>query len=212
MSLNTFLNLPIKKREKIIDISTMEFASRGYKGASINSIVKKLNIAKGSIFNYFGDKEGLFLHIFNYSVEKVKDYLRGVRADTMDKDIFTRLRSILIAGVEFTHQYPYIYRVYIRMTLNSDMPLKEDLQKAIRGYAHEFLCELLIESREKNEINPQIDIGIAAFTIEAVMDRFLQTRVLPFMDPGLQIFSGDQKKAEELIDEVMKILKTGLRA
>lgn len=210
MPIETFLNLPHKKREKIIDVSTMEFASKGYKGASVNSIVKKLKIAKGSIFSYFGDKEGLFFHIFSYSIEKVKDYLRKVREDTTDKDIFTRLKSILTAGVEFTEKYPYIYRVYIRMTLSSDIPLKEELQKAIRENAHEFLIELLEDAKSQNEINPEIDLKVAAFTIEAIMDRFLQTRVLPFLDPGTGIYHAENEKIENLIDEIIKILKSGL--
>lgn len=210
MGIETFFNLPLRKREKIVEISTEEFAKSGYKGASVNSIVKKLNIAKGSIFSYFGDKEGLFLHIFRYSIEKVKDYLRKVRDETADQNLFLRLKSILTAGVEFTEKYPYIYRVYIRMTLNSDIPLKEDLQKAIRETAHEFLFELLEEAREKNEINTDTDLKIAAFTIEAVMDRFLQARVLPFLDPGTGIYCAEKEKTEELIDEIIKILKTGL--
>ncbi|MCB9480538.1 MAG: TetR/AcrR family transcriptional regulator [Desulfobacteraceae bacterium] len=210
MTNNTFLNLPDEKKEKIIAVSTNEFAAKGYRGASINSIVKKLKIAKGSIFSYFGDKEGLFLHIFKFAVEKVKDYLRDVRENTKDQNIFERLKKILQAGVDFTDRHPNIYRVYIRMLLNSDIPLREDMQKSIREYAHEFLCELLYDAKEKNEIRKDLDIKIAAFTIEAVMDRFLQTRILPFLDPGADIYGADRKKCEELIDQIISILKKGI--
>lgn len=210
MSIKTFLNLPGKKKEKIIDISTKEFASNGYNGASINSIVKKLNIAKGSIFSYFGDKEGLFLYIFKFSVEKVKNYLREVRSQTTSENIFTRLKKIFLAGVKFTDEHPNIYRIYIRMLLNSDMPLRQDMQKAIREYAHEFLYELLEEAKNKGEICSNVNLPIAAFTIEAIMDRFLQTRILPFLDPGTGIYDVNNQKAEELIDEIIKILKNGL--
>jgi AcrR family transcriptional regulator len=210
MAKNTFSNLPKEKKEKIISVSTSEFAHKGYKGTSINSIVKKLKIAKGSIFSYFGDKEGLFWHIFSFSVEKVKDYLREVRESTSEENIFERLKKIFTAGIDFTDKHPNIYRIYIRMLLNSDIPLREDMQKAIREYAHDFLCELLDDAKQRNELRKDLDIKIAAFTIEAVMDRFLQTRILPFLDPGAGIFGADKKKCEEQIDEIILILKNGL--
>jgi AcrR family transcriptional regulator len=210
MGKDTFSNLPADKREKIIDVSTEEFALKGYKGASINSIVKKLKIAKGSVFSYFGDKEGLFLHIFSFSVEKVKNYLRDIREDTKEKNIFERLEYIFYAGVDFTEKHPLIYRIYIRSFLNSDIPLREDMQKAIRENAHEFICELLEDAKLKNEIRPDTNTALAAFTIEAIMDRFLQTRILPYLDPGTGIFGADKKKCKELINEIIYILKNGL--
>ncbi|MDY0132334.1 MAG: TetR/AcrR family transcriptional regulator [Desulforegulaceae bacterium] len=210
MAKQTFLNLPSDKKEKIIKVSTEEFASKGYKGASINSIVQKIEIAKGSIFSYFGDKEGLFLYIYKFAIEKVKDYLRDVREKTKNENIFERLKKIFESGVEFTDNHPNIYRIYIRMLLNSDIPLRKDIQKKIRKEAHEFLCELLYDAKIKGEIKKNTDIKLAAFVIEAVMDRFLQTRILPFLDPGADIFGANKKKCEELINEIIIILKTGL--
>ncbi|PIE75100.1 MAG: TetR family transcriptional regulator [Deltaproteobacteria bacterium] len=210
MGIETFFNIPIKKREKIIEASTKEFAHRGYSGASINSIITRIGIAKGSIFNYFGDKNGLFLYIFNYSVEKVKDYLRDVRLETSKVDFFSRLRQILQAGVEFTEKYPDIYRLYIRMILHSDIPLGENLQKSVREYAHDFLCGLLYEAIEKNEIKPEINVGVTAFAIEAVMDRFLQTRILPYLDPGTGLYNAAPEQTEKLINEIIEILKNGI--
>ncbi len=50
----TFLNLPETKRRRITDVAVKEFAAQGYAGASINRMIDRLQIAKGSIFQYFG--------------------------------------------------------------------------------------------------------------------------------------------------------------
>ncbi len=60
----TFSNLPPEKQEKIVDAAVREFARHGYKKASINTIVRDAGIAKGSLYQYFHNKEELFVFIF----------------------------------------------------------------------------------------------------------------------------------------------------
>ena len=48
------------------------FAEHGYHQASVNRIVGRLGIAKGSLFQYFGSKEGLFRHLFARALEELK--------------------------------------------------------------------------------------------------------------------------------------------
>jgi AcrR family transcriptional regulator len=60
----TFSNLPPEKQEKIVAAAVREFARHGYKKASINTIVRDAGIAKGSLYQYFHNKEVLFVFIF----------------------------------------------------------------------------------------------------------------------------------------------------
>ena len=93
MPKRTFNNLPAGKREAIIRVVLEEFSENGYRKTSINTIVGRLGIAKGSIFQYFQDKEGLFLFIFKRSLEKVKHHLRTVRDQTHDLHLFVRCHA-----------------------------------------------------------------------------------------------------------------------
>ena len=49
----TFQNLPPHKQQRVLDEALSEFARRGYARASLNALVRRLGIAKGSIFQYF---------------------------------------------------------------------------------------------------------------------------------------------------------------
>ncbi|MFZ5773149.1 MAG: TetR/AcrR family transcriptional regulator [Thermodesulfobacteriota bacterium] len=60
----TFSNLPPEKQEKIVAAAVREFARHGYRKASINTIVREAGIAKGSLYQYFRNKEVLFVFIF----------------------------------------------------------------------------------------------------------------------------------------------------
>ena len=105
-----FQNLSKEKQERITRVAVEEFSNHGFNGASINAMVDRMKIAKGSIFQYFGDKNGLFLFVFNHSVDMVKGYLRTVRDQSLDEDIETRLNKTFSAGIAFIKNHPLLTR------------------------------------------------------------------------------------------------------
>ena len=60
MPKETFHNLKEEKRSRFLDASFREFSIKGYYGASLTQLVKDLEIAKGSLYQYFDDKRALF--------------------------------------------------------------------------------------------------------------------------------------------------------
>lgn len=102
----TFQNLSQSKQDRITQAAISEFSEKGYTGASINALVENLGIAKGSIFQYFGDKKGLFLFIFDKSTELVKRRLKIIRDQNTEDNLFSRLEKTLYAGVNFLKIIP----------------------------------------------------------------------------------------------------------
>jgi AcrR family transcriptional regulator len=60
MPRDRFLNLPAEDRARLLDIAMTEFAERGFERASLNEILAKVGLSKGSYYYYFDDKEDLF--------------------------------------------------------------------------------------------------------------------------------------------------------
>ncbi len=73
MPSETFLRLPEEKRARFLDAAWDEFTQVRFADASINQIIKKAGIPRGSFYQYFIDKEDLFLYL-----------LDGVRAHVLD--------------------------------------------------------------------------------------------------------------------------------
>ena len=68
----TFHHLPEAKQEKIIAAALAEFADKGYDQASVNVMVSASGIAKGSLYQYFPNKEGIFRYIFQIALKSVR--------------------------------------------------------------------------------------------------------------------------------------------
>jgi AcrR family transcriptional regulator len=57
------------KRARIVDAAIRHFAERGYSAARVEDIAAQLGIAKGSVFQHFRSKEGLFFEAYKKSVQ-----------------------------------------------------------------------------------------------------------------------------------------------
>src|SRR6202789_138989 len=63
------------KRSHIIDTAMRHFAENGYHAARVGDIAATLGIAKGSIFQHFGSKDGLFFEVYKRAVRSFSKYL-----------------------------------------------------------------------------------------------------------------------------------------
>lgn len=63
MPKDTFYNLSEEKQKRIFDGAVQEFSERRFSDASINQILKNAGIPKGSFYQYFTDKEDLYLYV-----------------------------------------------------------------------------------------------------------------------------------------------------
>ncbi len=205
-----FFNLAPKKQDRIIQVAMEEFGSKGFNGASINAMVERLGIAKGSIFQYFGDKRGLFLFVFDHSVEMVKTYLKTIRNRSAEADLKTRLTQILFAGIRFVNQHPLLYRLYLRVLFEPKAPFRDDMLISLRRYSMAYFRSLLEAARERRELKDGMDIDQACFVLDAVMDRFLQALTVVHLDAGLGVYKGSFDNAEYRARQVVETICLGI--
>jgi TetR/AcrR family transcriptional regulator len=207
----TFLNLPESKRERIVTAATREFSEKGYQGASINTLVDDLGISKGSIFQYFTSKKGLFLFIFQTAVDRVRRTLVGVKEETEDLEVFERIRRSILTGVDFVRRHPQIYHIYLKLLFDREAPYRAELLKAIRLFSADYLGSLVEKGLERGEIRQDIPLEQAVFILDAVLDRYLQAYMVPFLDQGGNIYRGDPTQVEAWAESLVKILQKGLQ-
>lgn len=208
--LRTFRNLSQSKQERITDIAIAEFSEKGFYGTSVNALVQRLGIAKGSIFQYFGDKHGLFRFVFNTSMERVKQYLKAVRDETIEEDLFSRLEKTLLAGVTFIQQHPSIYKLYLKILFEPEIPYRGEMLLSLREYSLEYIQSLLETAQQRAEIRTEINPEHAAFMIDAVMDRFLQARTIAHLDAGVGIHAADLHDIRRWVTELIDMIRKGL--
>ena len=85
MCTETFLRLPEEKRRRFLDAAWEEFTSARFTDASINQIVRRAGIPRGSFYQYFTGKDDLIAYLLEEVRNHVKEeYRRVLRANGGD--------------------------------------------------------------------------------------------------------------------------------
>jgi AcrR family transcriptional regulator len=75
-------------RGAILDAARDVFAEHGYDGAAVRHIVSRTQLAPGTFYNYFPDKESIFRALVEQSIAEVRERLREARRGARDIDEF----------------------------------------------------------------------------------------------------------------------------
>jgi len=68
-------------RAAILDAARAVFADVGYGGTSVRDVIRRTNLASGTFYNYFPDKESLFRAVIEQSAEKVRARVQAARRE-----------------------------------------------------------------------------------------------------------------------------------
>lgn len=184
-SQSTFENLPDEKRRRVLSEATLEFAEHGYHQASVNRIVGRLGIAKGSLFKYFGNKQGLFEYLFGDAVAKFKKPLKEIR-DMPAGSVFDRIEKSFLASCEFVDDHPHLYRIYLKMLFNENFPLRDRFLGEIRRTHAKFLRRLVEDGIRAGDLPSGLNVDVAVYQLHALLDRALHGHAVPSLDAGIE--------------------------
>jgi AcrR family transcriptional regulator len=106
-----FSNLPSDKRRRILEAAAYEFASHGFKGASLNRIIDAAGISKGAAYYYFDDKADLYATVLTEGWRTVLPP-EGLDLATLDRARFwPTLRQVYRRMLEAAGQQPWLIAV-----------------------------------------------------------------------------------------------------
>ena len=215
MPTKTYHNLPEKKRQKIEEAAIAEFAANPLQSASINSIVSKAGIAKGSFYQYFDNIEDLHGHILTIVRNKKLEVVNSLPLDSTNLDTFRYLKRVLQAAVEFQIRYPDLASIERFQRLSANHLSSVDPETGERmsgdGRFHAFLTQGILH----DDIATWVDVDMAAFMLEIIesgIAPYLVERIgdkVPATASG-NLFSVLDRPTQDLFDNLMDILEAGL--
>jgi AcrR family transcriptional regulator len=75
-------------RAAILEAAREVFAELGYDAAGVRDVIRRTNLASGTFYNYFPDKESVFRAVLDVSAQEIRRRLRAVRAGARSLEAF----------------------------------------------------------------------------------------------------------------------------
>ena len=210
MPKQTFFNLPAEKRETIMNAAIEEFAEYGLENASTNRIVKNSGIAKGSFYQYFEDKQDVFMHLLDIVEKQELEFFNNEHPPDHNMDVFHYFRWMVKKGMEFGLAHPREIQAAWRVLLGEGFYYGKNLA-GYRQKTTDALTVMIKQAMERGEVDPSVDVELAvmvmdtwsnAITNYVLNDGMKQKDVLKWMR---------SRKTQETIDKLLYVMEYGLR-
>ena len=200
------------KRARIIEAATQHFAEHGYHAARVGDIAVALGIAKGSIFQHFGSKDGLFFEVYKRAVRTFPKYL-DAPPDVREAGIFEVLRYWLVRTEHLLHEDWIPYRISLLGNYGTDLVLKREINRFLISEDPYGTVSFVRYGLERRELRKDMDIEMIVSILDWMMERFQDALLTAELDPGLFRRQGDlAEKKEARIQQFLDVLRRAIGA
>ena len=210
MPKQTFLNLPDEKRNVIIDAAVDEFAEYGLENASTNRIVATSGISKGSFYQYFEDKQDVFMYLLDFIEQKEMVFFKDKHPPGNNMDTFQYFRWMVKTGMEFGLANPRMIQAAWRVLLGEGLYYGKNLD-GYRQKTTKALAVMIKQAMQRGEVDPSVDVDLAVMVMETwsnaittyvLKEGMKQKDVLKWMRSS---------KTQQTIDKLLYVMEYGLR-
>ena len=115
---------PVANRARIVKAAIDEFASRGFKGASMDAIAARTQTTRALINYYFGSKEKVYLAVLEHVYSEIRE-AEGL----LDLDHLQPVEAIRRI-VEFTFDYYLDHEGFVRLVVAENQARGRHLKKS----------------------------------------------------------------------------------
>jgi TetR/AcrR family transcriptional regulator len=200
------------KRTRIIDAAMRHFAEQGYHASRMGDIAAALGIAKGSIFQHFGSKDGLFFEAYKKAVRSFPQYL-DAPAETRDQGFFAVLRYWLVRTEHLVHEDWIPYRVSLLGNYGADLALKREINRFLLTEDPYGTMAFVRFGLQRGELRSDLDLEMIASILDWTVERFQDALLTEELDPGLFRRTGDPlEKKEGRIVQFLDVLQRAIGA
>jgi AcrR family transcriptional regulator len=197
-----------QKRALILSAAMRYFAQHGYEAARVGDIAAELGIAKGSVFQHFISKDGLFLEAYKESLRALPGYM-DCPEEVKSKGFFAILRHRLTHAGQLRDQHEIQYQVMLLGNYGSDLALKKRIGRFIKEEDPLGLKALIKLGIERDEVRRDVDPELIESIIECTVERFQDSLNMAESHPELfhRATNGYAKGRQERIEEFMLVLR-----
>lgn len=162
--------------QAIISAGFEEFANNGYKKASTNKIAEVAGVARGLIYYYFTDKEGLFRFLMHYGLNLVVEGLSDI-LEWKEPDLLTRITTIAKLKCKVLSTQPKILDFLV---VNVDHYDEENLNVFFKGSKIDIkktMAEVYYSKVDyslfKEGLDPEKTVEVIRWTMEKIGEEWL---------------------------------------
>lgn len=200
------------KRERIVECAMRQFAEHGYQGAKVEDIATDLGIAKGSIFQHFGSKAGLFFEAYKRAVQQLPAWLDAPQA--ILEEGFFAVVSYWLGQTQHLVATDWVpYRVVLIGNFGTDLALKRDINRFMVSEDPYGTLDFVEFGIRRGEVRDDVDLETMVSMVDWLSGSIQDALVTEELDPGLfHRWRGQPERQKLRVEHFTILLRSAIGA
>ncbi|WP_028974710.1 TetR/AcrR family transcriptional regulator [Spirochaeta cellobiosiphila] len=162
-----FDRISTQKKERILSYAGKEFAQKGYVGANINVIAKNIGISVGSLYQYFGTKENLFLATVHRGRRELEVVIE--KNAMLETSFLGKIENLIEAVQVHSRRNPDSILLYAELTAEGNNSIADRLSSEMETITARYYTELISYYQKKGIITNKGEPHYLAFFIDNLL-------------------------------------------
>src|SRR5690625_1927591 len=163
------------KYKQIIEAAVEVIAENGYHSSQVAKIAKKANVADGTIYLYFKNKEDILVSVFK---EKMGKFIEAtVNAIETKETASEKLLTLIEMHFRQLSESPHLAVVAQLELRQSKQELRYEINKGLKAYL-DVIDSIIAQGIEENEIRQEVNPKLIRQMIFGTLDETVTTWVM----------------------------------
>ena len=157
----------IEKRDRILKAATQVFARYGFYNSKISEIARIANVADGTIYLYFKNKDDILISLFEQEMSLI---IKNMKDELAKEDGFeNKIKKFCqkhLAAISEKKELAEVMQIELRQ---SHKFMKEYMGTKLNEYLN-IISAIIIQGQKNGEVRPDIVPGVAKRIIFGALD------------------------------------------
>jgi TetR/AcrR family fatty acid metabolism transcriptional regulator len=163
------------KHQKILQAAIKVFSEKGFYNSRVSEIAKEANVADGTIYLYFKNKDDILISLFEEEFGKV---VRNMRTElAREKDALQKIKRFAITHLSIVSRHPHLAEVMGVEVRQSTKFMKEYVNQPFIEYLN-IIRSVVIEGQETGLLRKDITPGVMKRALFGALDEMARYWVL----------------------------------
>jgi TetR/AcrR family fatty acid metabolism transcriptional regulator len=163
------------KHQKILQAAIKVFSEKGFYNSRVSEIAKEANVADGTIYLYFKNKDDILISLFEEEFAKI---VRDMRAElAREKDALQKIKRFAITHLSIVSHHPHLAEVMGVEVRQSTKFMKEYVNQPFIEYLN-IIRSVVIEGQEKGLLRKDLTPGVMKRALFGALDEMARYWVL----------------------------------
>jgi TetR/AcrR family fatty acid metabolism transcriptional regulator len=182
------------KKQLILKVANEVFAEKGFQETTISQIAQKANIAEGSIYDYFKNKEDL---LFSIPEERMENFLSGLQEHLKGmQGALEKLRKLIWYHLDFYEKNKDYTRILLLDLRQNPRFNQSRAYGMIRQYS-KMILQVIEEGKRERSIRREVDSYILRDLVLGTIEHFSIRGFIMGRFPNLS------EAADQLYDQII---------